>query len=144
MPRLSIALLAIASLAMVACGYFPESSFELASESRLPKWFTLPSGLSRSDVTVTMSCYKNSSGRTVTFTLRDTKNQKIAEVKGTEKGMEPMKLQSQNPELKDRYPSYEIVTVNGITEFIEYRNAEPIFYITDNPAVWAELGRLVF
>jgi hypothetical protein len=39
------------------CNYFPESRFELAPDSRLPNWFTLPENLSRADVTVRMSYY---------------------------------------------------------------------------------------
>src|SRR5260370_28279158 len=36
---------------------FPESTFQLASESRLPKWITLPPGLTRSDVSIKMSYF---------------------------------------------------------------------------------------
>lgn len=39
------------------CRFFPESQFELAPDSRLPKWFTVPENLSRADVTVRMSYY---------------------------------------------------------------------------------------
>jgi hypothetical protein len=39
------------------CSSCPESEFELAPDSRLPKWFTLPKYLSRADVTVQMSYY---------------------------------------------------------------------------------------
>jgi hypothetical protein len=42
---------------LCGCRYFPESKFELAPDSRLPKWFTLPKYLSRADVTVQMSYY---------------------------------------------------------------------------------------
>lgn len=42
---------------MIGCKYFPESAFELVNESRLPKWFNLPPGLARSDVSVTMKYY---------------------------------------------------------------------------------------
>ena len=35
----------------------PEANFDLAPDSRLPKWFKLPPGLSRADVTVTMDYY---------------------------------------------------------------------------------------
>jgi hypothetical protein len=31
-----------------------ESSFDLAPDSRIPKWFSLPAGVQRSDVKVTM------------------------------------------------------------------------------------------
>ena len=38
------------------------------------------------------------------------------------------------------YPSYEVITVNGVIEIIEHRKLEPIFYITDDLAVLKELG----
>jgi hypothetical protein len=38
------------------------------------------------------------------------------------------------------YPRYKVVTVNGITDVIELRKMEPVFYMTDDPAVWEELG----
>jgi hypothetical protein len=42
---------------LFGCRFFPESQFELAPDSRLPKWFILPKNLSREDVTVQMSYY---------------------------------------------------------------------------------------
>lgn len=131
--------LVAACVSLLSCKFFPESSFELASDSRLPKWFTLPAGLSRSDVTVTMNYYVTPSVRTATFALQTTKNQKLAEVKGTQKGSEPLKLKNSPAGFPPGYPSYEVVTVNGITEIIEHRRMEPIFYINDDPAVRAEL-----
>src|SRR5258708_915352 len=111
--KLSIALLAALSLLLLGCDLFPESSFDLAPESRLPKWFTLPPGLSRSDVTVRMNYYL----KRTTFILRALKkNEKLAEVTGT--SSEPLKVKNPRPELAPGYPSYEVVTVNGITEII--------------------------
>jgi hypothetical protein len=107
----------------------------------LPKWFTLPPGLSRQDVTAKMNYYVEQTGRTAKFILRDIRtNEKLAEVNGTQKGSEPLKLRNPRPGPTPGYPSYEIVTANGITEIIEHRRPEPIFYITDDPAVRAELG----
>lgn len=137
----SIAILAALSLSLLGCDLSPEASFDLAPESRLPKWFTLVPGLSRPDVTVKMNYYVKRTGRTVKFILRDLKkNEKLAEVNGTLKGLEPIKVSSPRPGLTPGYPSYEITTVNGITEIIEHRRMEPIFYITDDPTVRAELG----
>lgn len=42
---------------IVGCEYFPESTFELASESKLPEWITIPPGHTRADVLITMSYY---------------------------------------------------------------------------------------
>jgi len=141
MNKLFIAILAALGLSLFGCDAFPEASFNLAPESRLPKWFTLPPGLSRPDVTVRMDYYVKSTGRTAKFILKDLKkNEKLAEVNGTLKGLEPLTLKNPRPGFPPGYPSYEIVTVNGITEIIEHRRMEPIFYITDEPAVRAELG----
>ena len=38
------------------------------------------------------------------------------------------------------YPVYEIIAVGGKTEIIEHRKMEPVFYVTDDPAVWAEFS----
>lgn len=136
MHRLFIAICAAACLSLLGCSDIPEASFELAHESRLPKWFTLPPGLSRSDVTVTMDYYL----KHTTFKLLDAKKQKLAEVNGKNKSLEPLMRKIPQPGFPTGYPSYEIITVNGITEVIEHRRMEPVFYITDDPAVLAELG----
>jgi hypothetical protein len=124
----------------VGCAWFPESTFELASESRLPKWITLPPGLTRADVSVTMSYYVMPWGRSSTFILQNKKGQTLKKVDGKEKGLEPLQLEHPPPGFPPGYPAYEVITVNGITEIIEHRKMEPIFYITDDPAVWKELG----
>ncbi|MGA8154421.1 MAG: hypothetical protein WB952_25985 [Terriglobales bacterium] len=126
--------------AAIGCGWFPESTFELASESRLPKWITLPTGLTRADGSITMSYYVMPWGRTATFILRDKKGQVRTKVKGKVEGLEPIQLKHPPQEFPPGYPSYEVITVNGMTEIIEHRKLEPVFYITDDPAVWKELG----
>jgi len=131
--------LTILCYAMVGCEYFPESTFELASESRLPKWITLPTGLTRVDVSITMNYYVKPWERSATFILRDKKEKIQAKVNGKDKGFEPLQLKNPPPGFDPGYPAYEIITVNGITEIIEHRKMEPIFYITDDPAVWKDL-----
>jgi hypothetical protein len=56
------------------------------------------------------------------------------------KGSERFQLKHPPPGFPPGYPSYELITVNGIIEITEHRKMEPIFYITDDPAVWKELG----
>jgi hypothetical protein len=124
----------------IGCEWFPESTFALASESRLPKWITLPPGLTRADVSITMSYYVKPWGRSAAFKLEDTKGKIRTKVDGKVKGSEPFLLKHPPPGFPPGYPSYELITVNGITEIIEHRQMEPIFYITDDPAVWKELG----
>lgn len=124
----------------VGCDWFPESTFELASESRLPKWITLPPGLTRADVSLTVSYYIMPWGSSATFVLRDAKGQSRAKINGKMKGSEPLQLKNPPRGFPPGYPAYEVITVNGITEIIEHRKMEPEFYITDDPAVWKELG----
>jgi hypothetical protein len=124
----------------IGCEWFPESTFELASESRLPKWITLPQGLTRADVSITMSYYVKPWGRSATFILEDTKGQIRTKVNGKTRGLGPNHLNHPPPGFPPGYPAYEVITVNGLTEIIEHRKPEATFYITDDPAVWKELG----
>ena len=99
------------------------------------------------------------------FTLQDAKGHIRTKVYGKEKGKGPLHLKHSPQEnaacdahvnanqpaqaeqncrdndiIPGYYPAYEIITVNGITDVIEHRKMEPIFYITDDLAVWKELG----
>lgn len=136
--QLKYAAMTLMCLLLLGCQQ-PESTFEIAKQSRLPKWFTIPDGLTRSDVTVTMTYYIKSSGRTAKFTLLDRERHTIAEMNGSVKGLEPVQLKNAAAS-SSGYPSYEIITVNGITEVIEHRRMEPVFYITDDASVLNELG----
>jgi hypothetical protein len=120
---------AVIAFATIGCQYFPESTFELANESRLSRWITLPPGLTRADVSITMSYYIKPWGRTATFTTQG------AKVTGKLKCNEPFRLKKPTGESASDYPSYELVTVNGISEIIEHRKMEPVFYISDDPEV---------
>lgn len=121
---------------MLGCGLFSEASFNLSSESKLPSWYSLPSNTSRSDIAVKMSYFVKSTGRTATFKVTNLKTNKTKKYHGTLRGLEPIYLKQS---LKGR-PSYEVITVDGITEVIEHRKLEPIFYIVDNPVILKELG----
>src|ERR1039458_1964234 len=85
-------LLTIAGSVIVACEWIPESTFELVSESRLPKWITLPPGLARADVSITMSYYNLPWGNDATFILQDTKGQIRTKVSGKTRGLGPNQL----------------------------------------------------
>lgn len=136
---LLILALTISVLTISGCEYFPESTFELASESRLPKWFAIPPAHTRADVSVRISYFVKPWGRSATFILQDTKGQILKRVSGKLKGSEPFHLKNPPQGFAPGYPAYEIITVDGITEIIEHRKMEPIFYITDDVAVWKEL-----
>ncbi|UWZ84938.1 hypothetical protein [Occallatibacter riparius] len=123
----------------ISCGAISgclESSFQLARESRLPKFIPIPPGLTREDISVTMNYY-TALGNDAKFILKDRKGKKLAKVSGKAKRLNPLKLKSPS----QFYPDYEAITANRVTDIIEHRKMEPIFYVTDDPAVWEELMR---
>jgi hypothetical protein len=138
-PKLSFLLFAILCTS-TACGLFPESTFLLSDASRLPKWFTLDAGFSRSQVTVEMSYYISPLGGTATFVMKQRDGTVISKAKGKVRGDHPVYLGSPTTDRLRQYPSYEVVTVNGISEAIEHRGTEPIFYIADDPVILNKLG----
>ena len=141
--RMVSAVVAVTFLSLLGCQDLSEAAFELGTESRLPTWFTLPQGLPRSDVTVRVAYYVTPTRRTAKVTLLDAKKQSLAEANGTMRGFEPIMLKHSPTGFPSGYPKYEIVTVDGKTEVIEHRRAEPIFYINDDPAVRAELETII-
>jgi hypothetical protein len=138
--RLGICLLgAVVTIAASAVVYyglrmFPESAFQLASESRLPKWITLPPDLTRANVSLTMSYFTWLSAE---FVLQDAKGKTLEEVDGRVKCSD---FRRKNPPqgFPPGYPSYTEIVVKGTSELIEHRKMEPVFYVTDDPAVWKE------
>ena len=118
-----------------------ESYFRLAPESRLPRWFTLASEQRRSDVAVTMTYYTGLvGGSTASFVLSDRNGRKLAGVEGPVRDSQPQTLTAAPPTGPLPYPRYEFVTINGITEVVEHRRMEPVFYISDDPEVRRKLG----
>ncbi len=126
-------------LSWVAMAVFPfmlgcaEATFLLAADSRLPVWVEVPPGLSRQDLSVQMDYYVLPSGREAQFKVRDSRGQQLAEKRGKLTGLEPLKFGA------SAYPSYEIITVDGISDVIEHRAMEPLFYVSDDPAVRNQL-----
>ena len=135
-----IATVCISTCAINGC---IESTFNLASESRLPQGVTIPPGLTRADVSVTLDFYTLGQAQ---FTLRDKNGKKLTTVTGKTKG-DPIYLKT-TPHGGN---GYELVIINGVTEIIECRpyrehenmvqngNIVALFYVVDAPAVRKEL-----
>jgi hypothetical protein len=120
-----------------------ESEFKLAPESRLPRWFALPAGVPRTNVEVTLTYYGPlvGSDRTATVTLQTRRQgQTLNRVVATLRGREPHTLEPYSGSGRIPYPEYELLTANGITEVIEHRRMEPIFYVNGDPEVRRKLG----
>ena len=130
---LAVAILA-SPIIIKGCEMFPESSFQLASESRLPKWIALPPNLTRSDVSITMSYYTWPGAG---FVLQDAKGRTLEKVDGWVTCSD-FRLKNPPQGFPSGYPIYAEIIVKGTAELIEHRKMEPVFYVTDDPAVWQE------
>ena len=123
---------AFSGLVIKGCEYFPESSFQLADESRLPKWITVPPGLTRADVSVTMNYLSLPLFHDTQFIVKNKYGKTLAKISARKKDLHHgIRL--------DYYPAYVVITVKGVTDIIEHKKMEPVFYVTDDPAVWKEL-----
>jgi len=126
--RLLIVAMCLSCFAISGC---VDSINFLASDSRLPKWFTLPPGLTRADVEVVRySMEPTGRGVDVKVVLYGRKDKKLAEVSG-----------------KSILLGYfRIMVVNGVPEITGYKaqidkhgNRMPYFYVVDDPALKRKL-----
>ena len=128
---------------MLALSGCLESSFSLSQDSRIPKWFDVPEDKLRSELKVTAEYYSTFSGGKLVFKLYDNDHffplQKISV--STEAGYSLQSVQLKNPPegSPKGYPRYKVLTINGITDIVEHRKMEPVFYTTDDPKIWKEL-----
>jgi len=129
------ALIAVVCVFACAISGCLESSFRIASESRLPRGIAIPPGLTRADVSVTLDYIGISRA---TFTVRDKTGKKLTTVTGKTKG-DPRYLRTTPQSPAPRYPVYVLIVINGVTEIMEHRQPGDIIYITDDPAIREEL-----
>jgi len=109
---------------------FVESTFQLAPESRFPRWFHV-SDYQRKDFTMIITIYSSPlSGSTAKMTVYGPppERKKLMEKAGKER-WHPLS----EKEHDNKYPNYTIITVDGIEEVFEQKQAGDILYITDDP-----------
>ena len=123
-----------------------ESSFQLADESRLPKWFDIPEEKSARDFSVRIDLHSTIGGGGGKTVIKLYERNKLLPVEKYSITIEEqpatlsVQLQSPPEGSPKGYPAYIVATINGIADIIEFRKMEPVFYMTDDPAVWKELG----
>jgi hypothetical protein len=132
-----VALTFALSFSLAACDLFPESMFRLAPESRLPRWYVLPKGMERKDVSLEMNYYIIPEPK-VKFIMKNTSGKHISTIEGVTIG--PTMNSKGKDNTPHEYPSYRIVKVNGVVDIIEHRRMNDIFYLCDDPLVWKALG----
>jgi hypothetical protein len=121
-------------------GVFP-TTFQLADDSRLPKWFTVPNGYSRSNSKMTIDFYTSPC-----FFCKDTvttlygplpNNKEIMKIAGKFRWHPLSDRERYNKYPTTGYPNYSIMTVDGVDEVFEQRQAGNSLYITDDPDITA-------
>jgi len=139
-PILLIALLGAACNPIRGC---PESHFRLASDSRLPRWFSLPSGYARNEVDVRLTYYVPPVPvDDVVVELVDQRTDaSLSRLTGRacwHPQIDRVQRNSQGGFARGQEPRYTIVQAAGITEVVDHPVSGPIFQITDDPALVQE------
>ena len=118
---------------------FVESEFELTNDSRLPRWFSVPPGRSRDDVTVTLRYYTFHS--VVLWLVDRESGRTLSKVSGSD---------CWHPEI-DRHlrnaaggfdpgnrPSLTVVRVGGAMEVFDHPPMTSRFRVVDDPLLVQE------
>lgn len=111
-----------------------ESSFQLSDASRLPIWIKLPPTIKRQEISLTLNYYSNPFGPNARFILKNQRGETLQAFSGSD---EP--IGDASSEMK--YPLYRLITVNGVSEIVEHRRMEPIFYISDDQGVKSKVPK---
>jgi len=116
----------------------------LSDQSRLPKWVVVPKGKNRNDFSVKMESHSTFAAGKIIFKIYDKNNvspiQEYEITTDMQSDILPVQLKSPPEGFPQGFPKYIPITINGITDIVEQRKMEPVFYMTDNPDVWKELG----
>ena len=115
-------------------GFFPESQFRLAPESRLARWFAVPREYKREDVSAEIYYYTPLFGKTnfIAYLIGPPPEFKKLEKKYGVKQWHPGSEKKWYAKY-DHYPDFNIVTVAGVTELVEHRHMALVFHVSDDP-----------
>lgn len=138
-----LSLLGLVAVFLSGC-LFLESSFVLSPESRLPKWLEAPEKVPRSELVVTMDAYTTFTGGKDVFKMKRRGDsffrKRVVVYSGEDDTSVVLIGQEVRPRRSFEYPRYRVVTVNGVTDIIEHRAMEPVFYMVDDPEIRKKLG----
>lgn len=144
--RPAIVLALFITMSVTACHPlygFIESEFELAVDSRLPRWFTVPPGYTREGVGMTITLYSHPLFQKVKMVVHDLgpEHKKLMKKIGTERWHPCTERQFEEQKTGAVYPNYSIIIVDGIEEIFEQRERGDILYITDDPQLRRTLNK---
>ncbi len=120
-------------VAVLRADCIAESDFDLEEDSRLPRWFVLPEGVQRSDVTVNLAFYVTSIPRDVSLTFRIWGGKKLGSIYGDI-------LNDSSGPREGALSAYIAIRANEIIDIVQRRGGYPTFRMNDDPNVWRALG----
>ncbi len=126
---LIILLLMFAGAILEGCSNV-ESVFQLAPESRLPRWIILPATYSRADVTMKITIYTFGEVKTTVYGPAP-KHEKLSEVTGTIRWHPSTEQKFNEQKRYDVFPNYSIISVKGIDEVFEQKGKNDLLYVCD-------------
>ena len=140
-PRYGRAWSVLAAVAiLVACSPTRgcvESQFDLAPDSRLPKWFSALEPSSRSNYTLSLQFWTNGDA---VFTLADKRGLTLQRVTAPS-CWHPATRWTPNGDgsfTPAPYPHYVIVVANEVVDVVEARAMQPTFWMSENETIIRE------
>ncbi len=116
-------------------GCFPESSFDLADDSRVPKFFDeIAEENDRDKISVSVDYYLTEAVFKIYLN-----NKKVNQVTGQRIGTRPYYLDDLSLGRKNDRPSYNVYDVDGVIEITEHREKNNIFHMNDDSRVEAAI-----
>lgn len=127
-----ILLIALAACSSRGC---VESEFHLAKDSRLPVWFHIPDGMNRQDLDVILTYYTTGPAEMTLLDIRGGNSKSLITIKGENKHHPEYWAWAQQDWPKRSHPGFVVINVNGVSEIIEHKKMEPLFYVSNEVAV---------
>lgn len=114
---------------------FLESELRLSTNSRLPKFISLPNGIKPNNVLITITIYSNpiSDKAKVEVFSQSTEHKRLYDKVGSFRWhpLTEKKFKAENR--YDIYPQYIIIKVDNIEETFEKRTKNDTIYVVDQP-----------
>ncbi len=145
--KITAAVILLAALLLIALwsactpwvGWWPESNFTLSPDSRFPRWFAIPPGYDRRDLTVKIYYYSPPPpfrSNTKVILLGPPPDRRKLVKKIGHMRWHPSMNKSRNDRgglYPEAFPMVTVDTIDGIEEIIEQKGPESILYISDDP-----------
>jgi len=125
--------------AISACAWFPESTFYLSPQSRLPRWID-GRGIPSSELTVRIDYIGPLWGTPYArITVKDNRRNLLERIDVPLISSVGVQTADGAP-ARGSYPNYQVHALNGAVDIFEQRRAVNTLYMCDDVAVWSKLA----